>query len=72
VLWDELFWNYLLNACFIIYFKFYCVSGFCFNDLLICESGMLKSPTIILFGKMSVLRFSKVSCMNVGVLEFGA
>jgi hypothetical protein len=39
-----------------------------FYDLSIDESGVLKSPTIIVCGALS---FSKVSFMNVGALSFG-
>ena len=46
--------------------------SFCFNDLSIGESGVLKSPTIIVWGSMYVLSFSKVSFMNVSVLGLGA
>ena len=45
---------------------------FCFYDLYIAESDVLKSPTIILWGAMCALSFSKVSFMNVGALAFGA
>jgi hypothetical protein len=41
--------------------------SFCFHDLSIAESGMLKTPTIIVWGVMCALRFSKVSFMNVHV-----
>ena len=44
--------------------------SFCFDNLTISESGM-KSPTIIVWGLMCVLSFSKVSFMNVGALTFG-
>ena len=46
--------------------------SFCFHDLSIAESGVLKSPTIIVWGVMCALSFSKVSFMNVGALAFGA
>jgi len=46
--------------------------NFCFHDLSIDDSGMLKSPTIIVWGSMCVLSFSKVSFTYVGVLVFGA
>jgi hypothetical protein len=46
--------------------------SFCFNDLSISESEMLKSPTIIVWGSMCVLSFSKVSSMNVYALAFEA
>ena len=45
---------------------------FCFNDLSIAESGVLKPPTIIVWGAMCALSFSKVSFMNVGAFAFGA
>ena len=46
--------------------------SFCFNDLYIGESGVLKSPTIIVWDSMCVLSFSKVSFINLGALAFGA
>ena len=46
--------------------------SFCFHDLSIAESGVLKSPTIIVWGVMCALSFSKVSFMNVDALAFGA
>jgi len=46
--------------------------NFCFHDLSIDESGVLKSPIIIVWGAMCALSFSKVSFMNVGALAFGA
>jgi hypothetical protein len=46
--------------------------SFCFDDLSITESVVLKSPTIILWGVKCALSFSKVSFMNVGALAFGA
>jgi hypothetical protein len=46
--------------------------SFCFNDLPIVESRLLKCPTIIGSGSMCVLSFNKVSFMNVGALAFGA
>ena len=46
--------------------------SFCFNDLSIGESGVLKSPTIIVWGSMCVLGFSKVPFMNFGAFKFGA
>jgi hypothetical protein len=45
---------------------------FSFNDLFIGESGVLKYPTIIVWGSICVLSFSKVSFMDVGALAFGA
>jgi ABC-type branched-subunit amino acid transport system permease subunit len=46
--------------------------SFCLNDLSIGESGVLKSSTLIVWGSMCVLSFSKVSFMNVGAFAFGA
>ena len=46
--------------------------SFCFNDLSFSESGVLKSPTIIVLGSMCVLSFSKFSFMIVGTLPFGS
>ena len=46
--------------------------SFCFNDLSIGESGVMKSSTIIMWVSMCVLGFSKVSFMNLGALAFGA
>jgi hypothetical protein len=43
-----------------------------FHDLSICESGVLKSPSINMLGLMCDLSFRNVSFMNVGALEFGA
>ena len=45
--------------------------SFCFHDQSIGESGVLKSPTIIVRGSMCVLSFSNVLYTNVGDLEFG-
>ena len=44
----------------------------CFPDRSIEESGVLKSPTIIVLGAMCSLSFSNVSVINEGVLAFGA
>ena len=46
--------------------------SFCFHDLSIAKNGVLKSPTIIVWGEMCALSFCKGSFMNVGVLGFGA
>ena len=47
--------------------------SFCFNDLSIGESGVLKSPLLLGgMGSMCVLSFSKVSFMNLGALPFAA
>ena len=43
----------------------------CFLDLSI-ESGVLNSPTIIVWGAMCALSFSKVSFTNEGAPVFGA
>ena len=43
---------------------------FCFIDLSIGGSRLLKSPTNIVWGLMHVLSFSKVSPVNVGVFAF--
>jgi hypothetical protein len=39
-----------------------------FPDLSTDESGVLKSPTIIVWGAMCALSFSKVTFMNVAAL----
>jgi hypothetical protein len=46
--------------------------SFCFHNLSIDESRVLKSPTIIVWGTMCALSFNKVSFMNVSALAFGA
>jgi ABC-type branched-subunit amino acid transport system permease subunit len=46
--------------------------SFCFNDLYIGESGVLKYSTTVVWGSMCVLSFSKVSFMNLGAVAFGA
>ena len=46
--------------------------SFYFHDLSIGESGVLKSPTIIVCGEIYFLSFSRVSFMNVGDFLFGA
>ena len=46
--------------------------SFCFYDLPIDESKMLKSPTNIVCGVICSLCLSQVSFINVGVLAFGA
>jgi hypothetical protein len=43
----------------------------CFPDLSIAESGMLKSPPIIVWGAVCALSFIKVSFINVGDFAFG-
>ena len=43
--------------------------SFCFHDLSIDESDVLKSPTIIMWGAMCALSFTKVSLMNVADIQ---
>jgi hypothetical protein len=45
---------------------------FCFQELSIDESGVLKSPTIIVCSPMCSLSFTKGSLLNVDALAFGA
>ena len=45
--------------------------SFCFPDRSIEESGVLKSPTIIVLGAMCALSFNKVSFMKEGARAFG-
>jgi hypothetical protein len=44
---------------------------YCLNVLAIVESGVLKSPTINVWGSMCDLIFNNVSFTNVGALAFG-
>jgi hypothetical protein len=46
--------------------------SFCFQDLSMDGSGLLKSATIIVCGAKFALSFTKVSLMNVTVLALGA
>ena len=71
--WNVLWISVKSVCCFIISIS-YTVSlfSFCFQDLSIDESGLLKSPTIIVWGTMCPLSFSKVSLMNVVCLALGA
>ena len=73
---DGMFYKYEPNVRFIwfIISVSFNVSlfSFCFHDLSIDESGVLKFSTIIVGGVMCALSFSKVSLMNVGALAFGA
>ena len=46
--------------------------SFCLVDLSIGESGVLKSPTISVWGLMCNLSFSNVSFTYVDALVFGA
>jgi hypothetical protein len=45
--------------------------SFCFHDLSISKSGVLKSTTIIVWYSMCVLSLSKVSFINLGSFPFG-
>ena len=45
--------------------------SFHLDDLSIGETGLLKFPTIIVWGSMCDLSFSNVSFINVGILTFG-
>ena len=45
---------------------------FCLDDLPIGENGVLKSPTINVWGLMCDLNFTIVSFTNVGALTCGA
>ena len=67
----EKFCRYVRFIWFITSDRFILFS-FRLDDLTIGVSGVLKSPTIILWGVMCALSFSKVSFMNVGALAFGA
>jgi hypothetical protein len=42
--------------------------SFCFQDLSIDESGVLKFPTIIVCSAMCALSLTRVSLMNVDAL----
>ena len=46
--------------------------SFFFHDLSNGESGVLMSPTIIVWGEMYFLSFSRISFINVGAFVFGA
>ena len=69
-----MFCRYLLKTSWSIPSVSFIVSlfTFCFHDLSTDNSGVLKSPTIIVWGVMWALSFSKVSLMIVGALAFGA
>ena len=62
------------SICFTTSVSFFTMSlfSFCFQDLSIDESGVLKSPTITVCSAMCVLSFTKISLMNVDALAFGA
>ena len=69
---DEIVYRYLLGL-----FDTYCLLTslflfiFCLDHLLNGEVGVLKSPTINVWGSMCDLSFSNVSFTNVGALVFG-
>ena len=68
-----MFYKYVKSIRFITSVSFtVSLFRFCFHDLSIAESWVLKSPTIIVWGVMYALSFSKVSFMNVAALAFGA
>jgi hypothetical protein len=46
--------------------------SFCFNDLSISESGVLKSLNTIVWSSKWVLIISEISFINVGACAFGA
>jgi hypothetical protein len=66
-----MFCRYLLNQFGSVSFTVSLFS-FCFHDLSIAESGLVKSPTIIVCGAMCALNFNKVSLMNVGAFALRA
>jgi hypothetical protein len=68
----EMFYRYVKSICFIISVSFTVSCLVCFHDLSIDESGVLKSPTLIVCGVMCALNFSKVSLMKVDALAFRA
>jgi hypothetical protein len=69
-----MFYRYLFNFFWFITPVSFTVSlfSFYFKDLSIGESGVLKSPTIIVSGAMCALSFTKISLMNVAALVYGA
>ena len=69
-----MFCRYLLNPSGSLNSDSFTVSlfSFCFQDLSIDESRVLKSPTIIMWGVMCTLSFCKVSFMNVDACAFRA
>ena len=46
--------------------------SFYFHDLSTGDRGVLRSPTIIVWGGMDILSFSRISFMNMVALVFGA
>ena len=68
-----MFYKYVRSIWFITSVSFTgSLFSFCYHDLSIAEKMVLKYATIIVWGKICVLSFSKVSFMNVGALEFEA
>ena len=68
-----MFYRYVKSICFIISVTFtLSLFSFCFHDLSIDESGVLKSPTIIVCGAMCALSFTNISFTNVSALAFDA
>ena len=68
-----MFYRYVKSISFIMSVSFHVsLFSFFFQDLSIDESGVLKSPTIIVAGAMCALSFTKVSLMNVAPLAIGA
>ena len=64
----SIYHNWFINSASFSAFLF----SFCFHDLSIDESGVMRSPTIIVWGAMYFLSFSRVSFMKMGALVFGA
>ena len=75
LLWDENFYIYMLNPIgpkLQLVSLSPCLVSVSLISRSIDESGVLKSPTIIVLGAMCALSFSKVSFTNEGALAFGA
>jgi hypothetical protein len=67
-----MFYRYVTSIWFITSVIFsVSLFSFCFYDQSIAESGVLKTPTIIVCSTECALSFSKVSFMNVGDLALG-
>ena len=60
-------YRFKVSICFTV-----SLISFCFPDQCIEESGVLRSPTIIVLGVMCAFSFSKVSFTKEGALAFGA
>jgi hypothetical protein len=68
-----MFYKYVRTIWFITSVNFtVSLFSFCFHDLSIAESEVLKSPTITMCDVKCALSFSKVSYMYAGALAFGA